>query len=87
MAQTPKSKSDAERKISAMAEKSGDTVPAAWPSGMGQSTQAYAACRRCVADCACADWLDRAPGSIELPPAFCPHAAELIHAPQKKPRR
>ena len=71
MAQAPKRKSDPARNFSAMAEKLGVTVPAAWPSGMAQFAQAYEACRRCDADEVCADWLKRAP-------EFHPSAARVL---------
>lgn len=79
MAQTPKSKPEAHpvmaRKLS--------TVPAAWPTGMSQLTQAYAACRRCDVDETCGDWLEHT-GSIRLPPEFCPNADELTGARKRK---
>lgn len=88
MAQSPKSKPDAARNFSAnfskMAEKLGVTVPAAWPAGASLLTQAYEACRRCDADEVCADRLKRAPESIQLPPDFCPNAAELSRANKRK---
>jgi Family of unknown function (DUF6455) len=87
MVQVPKRKPDAAGNFLGMAEKLGlATVPAAWPSGMAQLTQAYAACQRCVAEEACADWLTRTPDSIQLPPEFCPNAAEFTRANRKKPR-
>lgn len=63
------------------------TVPAAWPTGMAVFAQAYEACRRCDVDEACADWLERAPDSIQVPPAFCPNAPELTRAKNKKKAR
>lgn len=87
MAQAPKPKPDAARNFSGMAKKLGlPTVPAAWPTGMAQLTQAYAACQRCAAEEACADWLKRAPDTIQLPPEFCPNAAEFTRANKKKAR-
>ena len=70
-----------------MAEKLGVTVRAAWPTGLSQVTQAYEACRRSEANEVCADWLKRAPDSIQLPPAFCPNAGEFTGAYKKKPRQ
>ena len=90
MAQAPKSKADSARKASAnfskMAEKMGVTVPAAWPTGMAQFAQAYEACQRCDADEVCADWLKRAPDSIQLPPEFCPNADEFTRVKKAKAR-
>ncbi len=51
LAQVLKPKPDTAPKVSAMTEKLGlSTVPAAWPTGMAQLTQAYAACQRCIAE-------------------------------------
>ncbi len=86
MAQVSKRKHDAADNFSAMAEKLGVTVPAAWPSGLSQFTQAYEACQRCDADEVCADWLVRASDSIQLPPEFCPSRAEFTRANKPKPR-
>ena len=86
MAQAPKRNSDPARNFSVMAEKLGVTVPAAWPTGMAQFTQAYEACRRCEADEVCADWLARAPDSIQVPPEFCPNRAEFARGNKPKSR-
>ncbi len=86
MAQMPKPKPDLARNFSAMVQKMGTPVAAAWPSGMSQLTQAYEACRRCDADAVCADWLERAPNSIQLPPEFCPNAAEFTRMNRTKSR-
>lgn len=89
MVQSPKTKPDAPGaggNFSAMADKLGVTVPAAWPSGMAQLSDAYAACQRCVADKACADWLARMPDSIQLPPEFCPNHAEFARMNGTKSR-
>ena len=85
MAQALKRKSDPARNFSAMVEKLGVTVPAAWPSGLSQFTQAYEACQRCDADEVCADWLARAPEFIQSPPEFCPNRAEFTRTNKLKP--
>ena len=91
MVQAPKPKPDAARNVAAnfstMAEKSGATVPAAWPSGLSHVSQAYGACRRCEVEQACADWLERAPNPIQLPPGFCPNGAEFARLNEAKVRR
>lgn len=87
MAHGPKSKPEAARNFAVMAGKLGlSSVPAAWPTGMSQLTQAYEACRRCDAEEVCADWLKRVPDSIQLPPAFCPNAAVLTRMTRAKSR-
>lgn len=86
MAQAPKSKPEAARKFSAMAKKVGVSVPAAWPAGSSLLVQAYEACRRCEVDEVCADWLKRTPDSIQLPPEFCPNAAEVGRMNKSKSR-
>jgi len=58
MFQAPKLKPDAPdaaRGFSAMTEKVGAPVPAAWPTGLSHLTQAYEACWRCDVDQTCAD--------------------------------
>ena len=84
MAHQAKKKQDAARNFAVMAEKLGVTVPAAWPSGTSQLMQAYAACQRCVAEDTCADFLAHAPDSIQLPPEFCPNAAEFTRLNKTK---
>jgi hypothetical protein len=85
--QSREAKLDAAHNFSGMAKKLGlPTVPAAWPTGMAQLTQAYAACQRCAAEEACSDWLERAPDTIQLPPEFCPNAVEFTRANRKKAR-
>ncbi len=88
MTQTPKSKPDAARNFSAnfskMADKLGVTVPAAWPTGVSQLTQAYEACRRCDADEICTDWLKDVPDPVQSPPEFCPNAAGLTRTHKRK---
>jgi len=79
-------KSDMARGFSAMAEKLEVTVPAAWPTGLLQLTQTYDACRRCDAEEFCADWLKRTPDSVQLPPNFCPNAAEFGRMSKAKSR-
>lgn len=90
MAQAPKSKPEAARRFSAnfskMAKKAGVSVPAAWPAGSSLLVQAYEACRRCESDEVCADWLERTPDSIQLPPEFCPNAAELTRLKKRAGR-
>jgi len=72
---------DAVRNMAAMTGKLGlDTAPAAWPTGVSLLAQVIASCQRCEAGEVCADWLARAPKTIELPPAFCPNAYELKRA-------
>lgn len=87
-APAPPMKPDAAANFSGVARKMGlPTVPAAWPTGMASLRQAYEACRRCDSDEACADWLARAPNAIQMPPAFCPNAAELTRANTKRTRQ
>lgn len=82
--QARKPKPDVARKFAAMAEKVGATVPAAWPSGLSQLSQTYEVCRRCDADKLCADWLKKAPDSVQLPPEFCPNGAEFARLNKAK---
>ena len=86
MAHQVKQKRDATRNFTVMAKKLGVTVPAAWPSGVSPLMQAYATCQRCVAEEACADFLAKAPDSIQLPPEFCPNAAEFARMNKAKSR-
>jgi uncharacterized protein DUF6455 len=53
------------------------TVPAAWPQGVSQLARAVAACQRCDSATVCADWLARAPASLDVPPPFCPNEASF----------
>lgn len=53
--QVRKRMSEAARNFLARGEKERVPVPAAWPTGMAQLTQAYEACRRCKGDEVCAD--------------------------------
>lgn len=77
----PKAEPDTVRNMAAMTGKLGlDTAPAAWPTGVSLLAQAVASCQRCDASEVCADWLARAPKTIEVPPAFCPNAPELKRA-------
>lgn len=59
-------------------------VPAAWPTGVSQLAQAIEACQRCDTAVVCTDWLNRAPSTLNAPPAFCPNADELKHAKKIK---
>jgi hypothetical protein len=64
-----------------MAEKLGlSVVPAAWPTGTAQLTQAIITCQRCGAGEVCDDWLACAPKTIVLPPKFCPNERRLAQA-------
>ena len=87
MAQAPKSKADTARKRSAMAEKMGVTVPAAWPTGLSQVTQAYEACRRSEAYEVCADWLKRAPRFHPIAARVLPQRSRIHRRLKKKPRQ
>ena len=72
-------------KMAVMAGKLGlSTAPAVWPSGLWLLVEAYDTCRRCEAEPVCADWLARAPDSIEVPPDFCPNAATFSRAMKAK---
>ena len=63
------------RNMAQMTERLGvGTAPASWPSGVSLLAQAVDACQRCDAGNVCADWLARAPNSIQLPPQFCANA-------------
>ncbi len=77
----PRAEPDAVRNMAVMTGKLGlDTAPAAWPTGVSLLAQAIASCQRCEASEVCADWLARAPKTIELPPEFCANASEFKRA-------
>jgi hypothetical protein len=73
-ADPPKPSPDHVSNMAAMTVRIGvSTVPAAWPHGVSQLAQAIDACQRCDTATVCTDWLRRAPGAFDLPPAFCPN--------------
>ncbi|HVZ54648.1 MAG TPA: DUF6455 family protein [Pseudolabrys sp.] len=83
----PQAEPDAVRNMAAVTEKLGLSTagkPAAWPTGVSLLAQAIASCQRCDAGEVCADWLVRAPKTIEVPPAFCPNAPEFKRAKKAK---
>lgn len=85
---TRSSKPEAAHNFGVMAGKLGlSTVPAAWPTGLSQLAQVYEACRRCEAGEVCTDWLNRTSDSIQMPPEFCPNAAELTRMTRARLRR
>ena len=57
--------------------RAGDTVPAAWPSGMDRLGISAATCATCASAEACEDWLTRVPEPPHAPPPFCPHAGDV----------